>query len=384
MTAPTRRSFLSSLAAAGAGLPLAQAAAAAAPRRLAAKPLKILVLGGTSFLGPPFVRGALANGHTVTLFNRGKTAPEMFADLEQLRGDRDTGDLDSLRGRQFDVVVDNSGYVPAHVQATAELFKDTAAHYQLISTISVYGDFGSRPDVIDETVEPTRVSDEVAAEAKTIRQAFRHYGALKARCEEAAEKAMPGRVANIRPGLIVGPGDTSDRFTWWPVRIDQGGEVLAPGDVDGHSQFIDVRDLAAWMLHCAEADVTGVYNAVGFHGRVALGEVLGACKCATSKPVTLTWVSEEFLQENKVGAYMQMPLWIPREGRSMVSNARATAKGLDFRPIADTIRDTLHWAKTERGDKPFTRTGLRPEREQELLEKWHAQQGDAGKDGEKR
>ncbi|MCA8976243.1 MAG: NAD-dependent epimerase/dehydratase family protein [Planctomycetes bacterium] len=381
MTVPTRRAFLSSLAAAGAMAPFAKAAT---PSRSSPGSLRILVLGGTAFLGPPFVRAAVAKGHSVTLFNRGKTAPEMFADLEQLRGDRDTGDLEALKGTKFDVVVDNSGYVPAHVAAVAEMFKDIAAHYQFISTISVYGGFGERPEAIDETVEPTRVSDEVAAAAKTIREAYRHYGALKARCEAAAEAAMPGRVSNIRPGLIVGPGDRSDRFTWWPVRIDRGGEVLAPGDRDGHSQFIDVRDLANWMLHCIEQNVTGVMNAVGFNGRVSMAEVLGACKCATSKPVTLTWASEEFLQENGVGAYMDMPLWIPRAGRSMVSNARAVANGLEFRPIADTIRDTLHWARTERGERPFTRTGLRPEREAELLAKWHASQdgGEAG--GQKR
>ena len=334
------------------------------------------MLGGTAFLGPPFVRAALANGHSVTLFNRGRTNPEMFADLEQLRGDRDKAELDALVGRKFDAVVDTSGYVPAHVEATAEIFKDSAACYQFISTISVYGAFGSRPDEIDETVEPTQIDDDVAAEAKTIREAFRHYGALKARCEAAAEAVMPGRVCNIRPGLIVGPGDRSDRFTWWPVRIDRGGEVLAPGDPDGHTQFIDVRDLADWMLLCLEQNVTGIYNAVGFDGRVSMAELMGAFKCATSSPVTLTWASEEFLRENKVGSYMEMPLWIPRQGRSMVSNARARTKGLEFRPIGDTIRDTLEWARTSRGDRPFRRTGLRPEREQELLAKWHAKTRD--------
>lgn len=380
MVDATRRSFLASMAAAGAaGAAAPLTARTPAARR--ARPQRILVLGGTRFLGPHFVRAALANGHTVTLFNRGKSNPELFKDLEQLRGDRDKGDLESLKGRTFDAVVDTSGYVPAHVEATAKLFAETARHYQFISTISVYGAFGERPDTIDETTPVGTVDDEKIAEVGEIRQAMPFYGPLKARCEAAAEAAMPGRVANIRPGLIVGPDDTSDRFTWWPWRIDRGGEVLAPGDVDGHSQFVDVRDLAAWMLHVVEQNVVGVYNAVGFAGRVSLGEVLGACKCATATPVTLTWVSEEFLRENNVRAYMEMPLWIPREGRSIVQNTKAMAQGLAFRPIADTIRDTLQWAKTGRGDQPFTRTGLRPEREQELLAKWHEREREGGARG---
>ncbi|MFO1076753.1 MAG: NAD-dependent epimerase/dehydratase family protein [Planctomycetota bacterium] len=373
MPTSTRRAFLQTCAAAAA-MPLI-AAEPVPPRRT--KPLDILVLGGTAFLGPPFVRAALANGHKVTLFNRGKTNPELFKDLEQLRGDRDKGDLEALKGRRFDAVVDTSGYVPAHVTATAELFKDTVAHYQFISTISVYGAFGSRPDVIDEQTPVSTVEDEKVEKVNEIRQAMPFYGPLKARCEAAAEAAMPGRVSTIRPGLIVGPGDRSDRFTYWPWRMDQGGEVLAPGDPDGHVQFVDVRDLAQWMLHCLEQNVTGVYNATGFAGRVSMAEVLSACKCATANACELVWVSEEFLRANKIGAYLMMPLWIPRDGRSVIQNHKARDKGLVFRPIADTIRDTLQWARTERGDKPFERTGIKPERERELIALWREQQGAA-------
>lgn len=344
----------------------------AAPRP-ARKPLKILILGGTAFLGPHFVKAAMAKGHELTLFNRGKTNPKLFADLEQLRGDRNKGELEPLKGRQWDAVVDTSGYVPGHVDAVAKLLADKVAHYQFISTISVYGSFDKRPEVVNEEAPVTTVTDEVNAGIKTIRESFKHYGAMKARCEAAAETAMPGRVSNIRPGLIVGPLDTSDRFTWWPVRIDRGGEVMAPGDRDGHSQFIDARDLANWMLLCLEENVTGVHNAVGFAGRTSMSDVLGACKCATNNDVKLTWASEEFLQENRVRPYSQMPLWIPRGGRRMVLNAKAMSKGLSFRAIADTIRDTLEWAKTERGDKAY-RTGLRPEHETQLLAKWHEQQ----------
>ena len=366
----TRRTFLTAAAAVSASASLALGARAAAPPR-AAKPLKLLVLGGTAFLGPHFVRAAMANGHEVTLFNRGKTNPEMFRGLEQLRGDRDKQELGALEGREWDAVIDTSGYVPAHVRQAASLLKDRVGHYQFISTISVYGNFNQRPMQVDEDADTAKVSQEVVDEVRTIRQAYRHYGAMKALCEQAAEAEMPGRVSNLRPGLIVGPMDRSDRFTYWPWRIDRGGEVLCPGDPDGHSQFVDVRDLAGWMLRCVEQNVTGVFNAVGFAGRTSLGEVLGACKCATSSDAQLTWVGEDFLREQKVRAYTEMPLWIPEEGRRMVRNHKAMDAGLTFRPVADTIRDTLAWAKTERGDKPW-RAGPKPERERELLALWRA------------
>ncbi len=366
----SRRSFLGSLAAAGVAVPLA-ARGGSSPRP-PVPPQRILVLGGTGFLGPHFVRAALARGHAVTLFNRGKSNPGLFPDVEQLRGDREQGDLAALQGRAFDAVVDTSGYVPAHVAATARLFADTARHYQFISSISVYGGFGERVGTFDESSPTSEVSDEDVAKVSTIRQSFPFYGPLKARCEAAAEAAMPGRVSNIRPGLIVGPGDTSDRFTWWPVRIDRGGEVLAPGDPDGQVQCIDVRDLADWMLHCLEQGVVGVFNADGFAGPVSMQDLLSGCKCATASAVTLTWVSEQFLVDHEVGPWMQMPLWLPRAANSLASNARAIAAGLRFRPLADTIRDTLQWAKAERGGKPFARTGLPAEREAELLAKWRA------------
>lgn len=375
MTTSSRRTFLQSLAAAGAATAVTQPLAAA-PTRARTERLNILVLGGTAFLGPHFVRAALANGHSVTLFHRGKTNPGLFPELEHLRGDRDTGDLTALHGRNFDTVVDTSGYVPSHVEATAKLLAPGCRHYQFISTISVYGSFGQRPDRIDETAATPDVPEGKAAEANAvqeIKKAMSFYGPLKARCEQAALAALPEQTCIVRPGLIVGPGDTSDRFTYWPVRCDRGGAVLAPGDPDGHVQFVDARDLAAFMLRCAEQRTTGTYNATGFHGRVSMAEVLAACKCATAQPVELVWGSEEFLAEHQVQPYLQMPLWIPRSGRSVVDCTRAIAKGLAFRPIADTVRDTLHWARTERGNRPFARTGLSAERETELVAKLRAQ-----------
>jgi 2'-hydroxyisoflavone reductase len=370
------------MASAAAALPVATALPARrAPSRTTAPPgpQKILILGGTSFLGPHFVRAALARGHTVTLFNRGKTNPGLFPDLEKLIGDREKGDLEALAGRAFDAVVDTSGYVPAHVTATAQLFADKCKHYTFVSSVSVYGSFGERAVLLDEDSEVSTVSDEDVAKVNTIRQSMPFYGPLKARCEAAAEAAMPGRVVNIRPGLIVGPDDPTDRFTWWPVRIDRGGEVLAPGDRDGRVQFIDVRDLAEWMVHCLEQNVVGVHIANGFAGPVTMEQVLIGCQCASAVPSTLVWASEEFLQQNQVGAWMEMPLWIPRDGRSLVRNDKANAAGLRFRPIADTIRDTLQWAKTARGDKPFARTGVKADKEQALVGKWREQQGKPAK-----
>lgn len=380
MSTTSRRSFLSGAVAAGAALPLGHGAVraatlAAAVPSAASEPQRILVLGGTGFLGPHFVRRALQRGHQVTLFHRGRTGSGLFPELEHLKGDREQGDLEALKGREFDVVVDTSGYLPSHVEATAGMFAKSARQYVFVSSVSVYPDFGQGQGVQTEATPVLTVSDEEVAQVKTIRDSMRHYGALKARCEAAAEAAMPGRVANIRPGLIVGPGDTSDRFTWWPVRIDQGGEVLCPGDQDANVQFIDARDLAEWMVHVLEQGHCGVFNADGFAGALSMAELLAGCKCATANSVTLTWASEEFLQANKVGPWMEMPLWIPREGRSDVDCSKARSHGLSFRPVADTIRDTLRWAKEERGDRPFARTGLKPEREQELLELLRQQAG---------
>lgn len=371
MTDSTRRSFLSGLATAAAASPLlasmpnSNPAPAAAVR--ASDPQTLLVLGGTGFLGPHFVQSALARGHKVTLFHRGKTNAELFPNLEHIKGDRETGDLEALKDRTFDAIVDNSGYVPAHVEATAKLFAATAKQYLFVSTVSVYDEPENGPNTFDESSAVGTVTDEQVAAVRTIRESMPHYGALKARCEAAAEAQMPGKVSNVRPGLIVGPRDTSDRFTWWPVRADRGGEILAPGDRDAEVQMIDVRDLAEWMVHVLEQRIFGVFNAVGYGGSTTMDQVLQSCRSATSTPSSLTWVDEEFLLEQKVGPWMEMPLWIPRDARRRYHNERAIGNGLAFRPLADTIRDTLTWAKTERGDRPFARTGLPAEREAAVL-----------------
>ncbi|HYG69011.1 MAG TPA: NAD-dependent epimerase/dehydratase family protein, partial [Anaeromyxobacteraceae bacterium] len=253
----TRRSFLSTslsalaLACAG-GAPRAEGSTGAGIR--AAKGKRILILGGTGFLGPALVELARPRGHVLTLFNRGKTRPQLFPDVEKLQGDRD-GKLDALAGREWDAVIDNSGYVPRHVKLSAELLAPRVKRYLFVSSISVYRD--DVPPGSDEDAPLQTIADPANEDVRA------NYGALKALCEQAAEAAMPGRTAVVRPGLIVGPGDPTDRFTYWPVRLDRGGEVVAPGDGADPTQVIDVRDFAAFMLGLVEGEDTGTYNAVG-------------------------------------------------------------------------------------------------------------------------
>jgi 2'-hydroxyisoflavone reductase len=357
----TRRTFLiTSL-----GLPLA--AVRSAPWVLSRRPGKLLVLGGTRFLGPPIVRAAQAAGCEVTLFNRGRSNPGLFKDLEQLEGDRDTGNLEALKGRRFDAVVDTSGYAPRHVQQACELLRENVQHYVFVSTVSVYPDQSAA--VVDEQTATSQPTAEAIAAAATIREASAQYGPMKAECERTAERIMPGRVTIVRPGLIVGPEDTSDRFTYWPVRIARGGEVLAPGDRDAEVQFVDVRDLGAWCFALAAARTAGTFNAVGFRGRLSMGDLLGGCKVTLNTEAALTWVDDAFLKANKVRAYTEMPLWLPQGQRGHFDNKKAVAAGLAFRPVAETIRDTVEWHRTRPADYKL-RAGLAAEREAELLRAW--------------
>jgi 2'-hydroxyisoflavone reductase len=330
----------------------------------AARPLKILMLGGTAFLGPEVVEPAVARGHTVTLFNRGKTRPELFPDLEKLRGDRN-GDVSALKGRSFDAVFDTSAYVPAHVRRVREALGAGIGHYTLVSTVSVYKSMGGSRDPIDET-SPVGSLDDPTTEKVTDTT----YGPLKALCEKAAEEGWPGRVAHVRPGLIVGPGDPTDRFTYWPARVARGGEVLAPGDGNDEVQCIDVRDLGAWIVRLAEEGTAGTYNAVGFEGRVSFAEFLHGAKCALRHDVSFTWVPPAFLASQKVGPWHNLPLWIPAEGNGHVRNERGIAKGLVFRPIAGTIADTWAWVRETKREVAWgtgRSPGLSPARESEVL-----------------
>lgn len=323
--------------------------------------MKLLLLGGTNFLGPRLVEAALEQGHEVTLFNRGKRKAEVPVQVEQLRGDRD-GELGVLAGREWDAVIDTSGYVPRLVQAAAQALSEAVERYIFISSISVYADF-SKPG-IDESFAVATLEDESVEEITE-----ETYGALKALCEQAAEQVMPGRVLVVRPGLIVGPGDPTDRFTYWPYRVAQGGEMLAPGSPDERVQVVDVRDLARWIIHMAEEGKTGVYNTTGPEHPLTMGELLNECKAVTGSDAQFVWVSNAFMMEREV----DVPLWVPDgyEGFGSVNCDKAISEGLRFRPLEETIRDTLAW----RGQNVELRTGLKREQEQQLLGEWRAERG---------
>ncbi len=359
----TRRDFLRTGAAAGAALGLAGTGLAALEaERTASK--RLLVLGGTAFLGPELVEEAKRAGWTVTLFNRGKTNPHLFPDVEKLRGDR-RSDLKALEGRSWDAVVDTSGYFPKDVAASARLLSKSVGLYVFVSTISVYGDT-SKPG-IDERA-PVAKTDQPDAD----KVSGANYGALKALCEEAAEREMPGKVLVVRPGLIIGPGDTSDRFTYWPVRVARGGEVLAPGTPDDPVQFVDVRDLAAWTIAMIGKGRTGVFNATGPKEPLTFGPMLAACREAAGSNATFTWVDAKTLEELKIAPWSDMPCWVPPFGETAgsrrVNNGKAVGEGLTFRPIVETARDTLAWWRTlpeERRSR--LKAGLTPEREAAAL-----------------
>jgi 2'-hydroxyisoflavone reductase len=334
---------------------------------------ELLILGGTGFLGPDIVRAAQARGHTLTLFNRGKTNPHLFPDVEKLHGDRDGG-LAPLRGRRWDAVVDTSGYVPRIVRQSAELLAPSVGRYLFVSSISVYPDV-SQPGTTEDAPVAQLPKDD--PDTEEVRE---HYGALKAACERTVEAAVPGRTLVVRPGLIVGPGDPTDRFTYWPVRVARGGEVLAPGDGEDPVQIVDVRDLADFVVKLVEDEATGTFNAAGPRGRMTMKEMLEACRAGTASEARFTWVDEKFLEAQEVQPWTDLPVWIPRSseggGLSQVSIERALAGGLTFRPTADTARDTIQWWNSlppTRRDK--LRAGIPPEREAELLAKWNARKG---------
>jgi len=375
----SRRDFLrtTALAAAAAGALRPGAARADFTPLRSSRRLKILVLGGTAFLGPSVIHEARARGHEITLFNRGRTNADLFPDLERLVGDRD-GQLDALRGRRWDVCLDNSGYIPHMVRDSAELLAPNIGQYVFISSISVYADFSKRG--LNEKSPVAVISDEQVAAAKTQRDVTgENYGALKALCEKAAQKACPGRACIIRPGLIVGPMDRTDRFTYWPVRVSRGGEVLAPGAPDTPTQVIDVRDLADFVVRCLEERTNGVFNATSPAGELTMGELLETCRRVSGSDTTFTWADAAWLEKNGVAAWSDMPVWVPLEGSEaghpFIDVSRAVKAGLRFRPISETVRGTLDWWATvpqERRDAPL-KAGITAEREKELLAAWHAE-----------
>jgi 2'-hydroxyisoflavone reductase len=343
--------------------------------------MKLLVLGGTKFLGRYVVEAALARGHEVTLFNRGQLNPELFPDVEKLRGDRDGG-LDVLKGRRWDMVVDPSGYSPRVVRDSARLLSDAVEHYTFVSSQSAYKDT-SVPGV-DEDYPVGTITEEQLREAEALKQSelttapffWEIYGPLKALCERAAEEEMPGRVLHVRAGLIVGPHDYSDRFTYWPRRIAEGGEVLAPGKPERQVQFIDVRDLAEWVLDMAEARKTGTFNATGPDYTLTMERVLDVCRGTTGSDARFVWMDEKFLIDAGLQQWMEVPLWLDSSDECNryfmgVSIEKAVAAGLKFRPLSETVRDTLEWDLSRPADTQ-RRAGLAREREREVLEAWKA------------
>ena len=372
---PTRRHFIKLSVGAGSAVGLGIGSTKLIAEK-SVKPLRILILGGTGFTGPYQVRYALSRSHKVTTFNRGKTHPgELPNEVEQLIGNRN-GQLDTLKDRQWDVAIDNPTTLPAWVRDAGQVLKGNVERYVFISTISVYADTSKGidetaplaqydgPDAYNETLEAMRASG------------YKTYGPLKALSEKEAEKWFPGKTLIIRPGLIVGPGDETDRFTYWTVRTDRGGEVLAPGTPTDPVQFIDARDLAEWTIRMAEKRGTRIYNATGPAKTLVIGDMLGGIKTALSSNANFTWVTAEFLKQQNVQAWSDMSVWAGDETELARTNiSRALAKGLTFRPLAETARDTLAWFKSQPQDRQsHLRAGLTPEREAEVLTAWHKQQ----------
>jgi 2'-hydroxyisoflavone reductase len=324
--------------------------------------MKLLVLGGTKFLGRMTVEDALARGHEVTLFNRGETNPELFAEAEKLRGDRD-GDLAALEGRSWDAVVDPSGFVPHVVRASAELLADAVGHYVFVSSISVYAE---QSGLNTEDSAVGEIGDWPVDEL-VLGEGGGNYGPLKALCEEVVAEVFPGRSSTVRAGLLVGAHDPTGRFTYWPHRVARGGEVLAPGPPERKVQFVDVRDVAGWMLDLADRRVAGTFNAM--HPGRPWGELLETAREVAGSDASFTWVSDAFLAEHDVGEWMELPMWLRDPewvGMHMADVSRAIEAGLSFRPLEETVRETLELAE------PTGEAGLSPEREAELLSAWAA------------
>src|SRR5438093_153235 len=332
--------------------------------------MTLLVLGVTVFLGRHIVEGALAHHDEVTLFNRGQPPLAFSAALEHIRGDRDGG-LAGLKGRTWDAVVDTSGYVPRLVGDAARLRADAVGQYTFISSISVYKDFRVAP-IHEEAAVGTL--DDPTIEAVTGETS----GPLQALCEHAAEQAMPGRVRCVRPGLIVGPYDRTDRFTSWPVRVARGGEVLAPPPPAAPVQFVDVRDLAQWVRQMAAQQHTGVYHATGPAERWTFGPFLEACTRTVGSEATFTWASAPCLAEQQVMPWSHLPLWVPEAkwGMLQADITKAQAQGLTFRPLSETISDTLRWTHSRPGDYAW-QAGLSSVREAEVLAAWHRRESRA-------
>jgi 2'-hydroxyisoflavone reductase len=328
--------------------------------------MRLLILGGTRFVGRAIVETAVARGHTVTLFNRGSAGPGLFPNLETIKGDREK-DVSALKGHTWDAVIDVSGYFPRHVRMTAETLRGAHGLYAFVSTVSVYADY--KPGVVTESHELAK-TDNPTAEIR----GGPDYGALKALCELEVQKAYPKDTLIVRPGLVVGPHDPTNRFTYWVTRMAEGGDVLAPAPKERPVQFIDTRDLAAFTVARVEAGARDVYNGTGPAAPLTMADMLETCR-QRGVEATLTWVAPEFLVEQKVTPYTEMPVWLPDSEKrplfSGVSIDKALATGLKHRPLRTTVADTLAWSRSEKN--PPNGTAMTRQRERELLALWRKQ-----------
>jgi 2'-hydroxyisoflavone reductase len=376
-----RRDFVKIAAAGGAALGLGGVSRVAGsqpePEPVARAPqaLKILILGGTGFTGPHQVNYAVSRGHQVTVFNRGQRQADIPASVEHLRGDRNAADgVAALKGnRTWDVVIDVPTTLPKWVRDAGQALQGRARQYIFISTISTYAKFP--PAGTDESTEVARYERTGDAFSIPPDSAGRYYGPLKVLSEREAERWFPGKTTIVRPGLIVGPGDPSDRFTYWPVRIARGGEVMVPGDPQDPAQIIDARDLAEWIIRLAENNTTGVFNATGPKSPLTMAEMMAGIRAVMpgSHDIKFTWVPAAFLAQQNVRPWSHMPVWMSDPGWARVSIAKAVAAGLTFRSLADTAKATLEWHKTRPAEQQQTmRAGLPAAREAEVLAAWKA------------
>ncbi|MCU0256800.1 MAG: NAD-dependent epimerase/dehydratase family protein [Vicinamibacterales bacterium] len=374
-----RRSFLKASAMAGGALGLPGAATArasltreveqAAGTAAPGKPLRILILGGTGFIGPHQVEYALARGHQVTLLNRGRTNTSLFPSVEKLVGDRNAPDgYAALKGRTWDVAIDNPAQLPRWVREATAALKDSTERYVFVSTLSV---FANRREVGMKEDGPLHEPGD--PDATTVGN---QYGPLKVRCEMEARAAFGDRALVVRPGLIVGPGDLTDRFSYWPVRIERGGEVLAPGTPDDPVAFVDARDLTEFMVRLCEQRAGGTYNCVGPRPGLTMAGMVYGIQAATTSDARYTWVDADFLLERKLRPYRDLPVWMPPRGDSAgwarMDCSKAIGAGLTFRPLADTSRATLEYYHRQPAERQAAlRAGLSPEQEREVLAAWH-------------
>jgi 2'-hydroxyisoflavone reductase len=349
------------------------------------RPLNILILGGTGFIGPHMVHEALRRGHSVTLFNRGRTNKGLFPDLELLVGDRDN-ELDALKGRKWDAVVDNSGYVPRHVADSANLLSSAVSHYLFVSSVAAYAAMSGNltaSDFADVDMPNTEYDSPLITmpDESTEEVSSATYGPMKVLCERAVSEAMGDeRVTILRPTWVAGPGDRSDRFTYWPVRVARGGEMLVPGTPDDRLQIVDVRDMANFVVDSLERRIAGIYNMVTPPLSYSMGDLMAGCQAVAATEVDATWVDLPFIQANDLLKGNTLPVWAPESGDTrsdaLVNGDRSFAAGMKTRPTRETTRDTLTWWRTLAEERRNNiKAGLDSDREEELLASWHAQHG---------